>query len=81
MFVGAAHIEHVLPFHSEVAHIDVGGDIHSRKMSDVHGAVGIRQRAGHEGSFVVLFHIYFILLHPAEPFVYGFAQAGYILDL
>ena len=57
VLVRAADVEHVLAAHPEIPDIDIGRYIDAGKVADVNGTVGVRQRAGHQGSFVILFHI------------------------
>ena len=57
VLIAAAHIQHILPAESEISHINISRHIYSGKMPDMHRAVGIRQRAGHQGSLELLFHI------------------------
>ena len=57
VLVAAAHIQHLLSAKTEISHINVGRHINSGKMPDMHRAVCIRQRTGHQGSLELLFHI------------------------
>ena len=62
VLVRAADVEHVLPFEAQVAHVDVGGDIHPGEVSYMHAAVGVGQGCRDEGAVEFLFHkIYCII--------------------
>ena len=50
VFVRTTDEEHFAFFQAEIAHVDVGGDVNSRKVSDVDAAVGVGQRGGHGGA-------------------------------
>ena len=56
VLVRAADIQHILALQAEVSDIYVGRDIYAGQMSYMHGAVGIRQRAGNECPFESLVH-------------------------
>ena len=51
VFVRPAYVNDVLTKMALVAGVDVGGKITAGQMTKVDGAVSVRQRAGHEGSF------------------------------
>ena len=52
VLVGAADEDDVLAPHPEVADVDVAGDVGTGQVADMDGTVGVRKRAGHEGSLV-----------------------------
>ena len=60
VLVRAADVEHVLPFEAQVAHVDVGGDVHPGKVSYMHAAVGVGQGCRDEGAVEFLFHKYIV---------------------
>ena len=59
VLVGAADIQDFPAAHAQVAHIDVCGYIDTGEVADVDRTVGVRQRAGHEGSLELFVH-YFV---------------------
>ena len=56
MLIRPTDIKNILSLHPQISHIDIGRNIHSGKMSDMHRAIGVRQRAGHQSSFEFLVH-------------------------
>ena len=69
VLVAAAHIQHILSAETQVPYINVRRHIHSGKMPDMHGAVRIRQRTGHQGSLELLFH-----LSQSSFFIFSFSS-------
>ena len=57
MLVAAADHQHLAAAHTQVAGVDVCGDVDAGQMAYVHRAVGVRQRGGYEGTVGSLFHI------------------------
>ena len=57
VFVGSADEQHVLFLEAQIAHVDVGRDIHACQVTDVYRAVCIGQSGGNGGSFEFIFHI------------------------
>ncbi len=51
VFVGAAYVDHILPFQPQVAGVDVGRDVYAGQMADMDGAVGIGQGRSDQVSF------------------------------
>ena len=62
MLIRSAYIQHVLPFHPEVTHVNIRWHINTGKVADMHGTVRIRQRTGHKSSFVVSAHIFILII-------------------
>ena len=58
MLVATTDEEHLLSSEAQVAGIDIRGDVHTCQVTDVHGAVRIRQGGGDEGTLEVLLHLY-----------------------
>ena len=56
VLVGAADEQDVLAPHPLISHEYVCWHIDSGQMADVHGAVGVRQRACHKSSLEILLH-------------------------
>ena len=75
VLVASADEQDIFAAHPEVSHIDVGGDVYSCKVTDVHRSVGIWKRTGDKGArkFIFLTHSYLksfaltSLSLPAEP--------------
>ena len=64
MLIAAAHKQHILALQSQVAHIDVGGHIHTGQVTDVDRSVSIGQRRRHQRAckFLLFLHLAYILL-------------------
>ena len=58
VLIAPAHIQHILAAHPQIPYINIRRHIHARKVSDMHGTVGVWQRTGHKGSLEFLFHIF-----------------------
>ena len=67
VLVRTADEEHVPAAHSEITHIDVGGHIYSRKVSDVNRSVGIRQ-SGRNKITLKFLHILSVFLKNAASY-------------
>ena len=55
VLITTANEDHFLLLESQIAHIDVGRNVHSCQMSNVNATVCIRQCSGHRGAFEFLF--------------------------
>ena len=66
VLVAAANHHHVLAAQAQVACVDVGRNIHSSQVSDVHRTVGIGQSGGYQCAFKVFSHCFCICLRWAE---------------
>ena len=63
VLVGTAYEHHILTFQTEIAHVDIGRNIHAGQVSDMHTAISVWQCRSHGCSleFLVLFHYYFFI--------------------
>ena len=61
MLVATSDKHYVLALGTQVTHIDIGGDINTRQMSDVDRAIGIRQSRSNCITFVML--VFFAIFH------------------
>ena len=57
VLVGAADEKHILAFHPQISHINVGRHINPGKMADMHRSVCVRKRTCDKCPFVIVFHI------------------------
>jgi len=55
VLVTTADEDHILLLQTKIAHIDVGRNIYTGQVTDVHTAVGIGQRGGDSSTFEFLF--------------------------
>ena len=62
MLITPADEEHLFALETQVASIDIGGYVDAGEVPDVHGAVGIGQGGGDEGTLEVLLHPVYLYL-------------------
>ena len=55
VLVATADEHHLLLLQAQIAHVDVGRNIHAGKVADVYATVGIRQCRSDGGAFEILF--------------------------
>ena len=65
VLVGAAEEKHLFSVVAEVAGIDVGRDVNTGQVTDMDGAVGVRQRGG-DGVTGRIFHVCFYFKRDAQ---------------